>query len=260
MARRDIFRSAAYYYALYRPWYPEELLRRVVEVFHLDGRGRLLDLGCGPGHLMLPLAPYFEEIVGLDPEPEMLVEAQRLAVDRGVTNAAWVEAGAEDIGPEMGKFRLASMGHSFHWMDQNLVLERLHEVVEPGGGLIVLDDATAYTDADPRPVVDAIIKRYLGERRRAGSGYRDQSVQPYEVCFARSSFRLGQPICVPEDWVRSIDWIVGNCFSRSSSSPYVLHDKKEAFEGDLRRELLALNPAGEFKGTSETQAFVLFRD
>jgi ubiquinone/menaquinone biosynthesis C-methylase UbiE len=46
----------------------------VVERFQLDGQGRVLDLGCGTGQLTLPLARHCEEIVGTDPEPEMLAE------------------------------------------------------------------------------------------------------------------------------------------------------------------------------------------
>ena len=36
---------------------------------------RVLDLGCGPGSLAAPLARLAGEVVGLDPEPAMLVAA-----------------------------------------------------------------------------------------------------------------------------------------------------------------------------------------
>ena len=260
MSASDIFKSAAYYYARYRPGYPEGLCRRVAEIFGLDGTGRLLDLGCGAGQLMFPFAPYFAEILGLDPEPEMLAEAKCIAAERGITNVIWAEACAEEIGLEFGTFRLASMGHSFHWMDQDLVLDRLHSIIQPGGGVIVADDIGHVIDPDWRPVVGAIERRYLGERRRAGSGYHVAPAEPYEVYFARSKFRIGEPVRVTDEWVRTTGWIIGNCYSHSSSSPYVLGDKKADFERDLKSELLALNPSGEFRGVTDTQAFVLFRD
>src|SRR5579862_5640860 len=87
---RDQFRSTAWYYARYRPAYPEPLLRLVVERFGLNGTGRLLDLGSGTGHLALPLAQHVAELVGLDPEPEMIEEARAQAAALGVTNARWV--------------------------------------------------------------------------------------------------------------------------------------------------------------------------
>ncbi|MGH3828126.1 MAG: class I SAM-dependent methyltransferase [Pseudonocardiaceae bacterium] len=43
---------------------------------HLDGSGRLLDVGCGPGSLTLPLAPRFGEATGVDADPDMLREAR----------------------------------------------------------------------------------------------------------------------------------------------------------------------------------------
>ena len=36
------------------------------DLLTLDGRGRLLDVGCGPGTLALSLATLFGEVVGVD--------------------------------------------------------------------------------------------------------------------------------------------------------------------------------------------------
>jgi SAM-dependent methyltransferase len=47
----------------------------------LHGRERLLDVGCGPGTIARLLAPLFEAVVGLDPDPGMLAEAARLGAE-----------------------------------------------------------------------------------------------------------------------------------------------------------------------------------
>ncbi|TDC75253.1 class I SAM-dependent methyltransferase [Actinomadura sp. 7K507] len=62
----------------------------VVQRFRLDGAGRLLDLGCGTGQLVIPLAEHFAEAVGMDPEQEMLDRAARQAVAAKVANGALV--------------------------------------------------------------------------------------------------------------------------------------------------------------------------
>jgi SAM-dependent methyltransferase len=67
-----LFQGTADYYARYRRPYPEVVIALLVERFHLDGSARLLDLGRGTGLLALPLAPRVAEVVGLDPQPEML--------------------------------------------------------------------------------------------------------------------------------------------------------------------------------------------
>src|SRR5919204_4764321 len=121
---QDAFKGTAWYYARYRPGYPEPLLRHVAERFNLAGTGRLLDLGTGAGQLAIPLSGRFEEVVAMDPEPEMLAEAAALAEAAGVTNIRWVEGGSEDLErlrrvpsggaatPELGTFRLVTMGAS----------------------------------------------------------------------------------------------------------------------------------------------------
>lgn len=70
------YRSAAAYYHA-RPPYSAELSGTLATRLGWDGRGRLLDVGCGPGVLALELAPSFAEVVGLDAEPAMLDEARR---------------------------------------------------------------------------------------------------------------------------------------------------------------------------------------
>ena len=54
----------------------EGLLTREVG---LDGSGRLLDGGCGPGVLTVRLAHLFAKPVGLDPDADMLAEGARAA-------------------------------------------------------------------------------------------------------------------------------------------------------------------------------------
>jgi trans-aconitate methyltransferase len=58
----------------------------------LDGSGRLLDVGCGPGSLTLLLAPWFEQASGVDADPDMLAEAERLAAQSRIGNIEWLHA------------------------------------------------------------------------------------------------------------------------------------------------------------------------
>ena len=99
MVRYDptIYNGAAAHYRYGRPAYSPGLEALLAEELGLDGSGRLLDVGCGPGILTLRLARLFDEAVGLDPDPEMIAEARRAAVERGIANLLWVQAMAEDL-------------------------------------------------------------------------------------------------------------------------------------------------------------------
>jgi cyclopropane fatty-acyl-phospholipid synthase-like methyltransferase len=68
----DVFSGTAKYHSKYRAQYPQQLFNGILKKFELSGKERLLDLGCGSGELAIPRAPYFEKVLALDPDKEML--------------------------------------------------------------------------------------------------------------------------------------------------------------------------------------------
>ena len=72
-----LYRGTAPYYARGRPPYSRALPVTLAAELGLDGAGRLLDVGCGPGVLAIELAGRFAEAIGLDPDADMLAEAAR---------------------------------------------------------------------------------------------------------------------------------------------------------------------------------------
>lgn len=83
----SLFAGAAGYYEQGRLPYAPGLADAFAASLALDGQGRLLDVGCGPGTVTLQLAPLFEAAVGLDPDTGMLECASRSAAGRGAGNA-----------------------------------------------------------------------------------------------------------------------------------------------------------------------------
>ncbi|MER6043926.1 class I SAM-dependent methyltransferase, partial [Streptomyces sp. NPDC001856] len=78
-----LFSGSAVHYARGRLPYAPGLVDVLTEALGLDGRGRLLDVGCGPGTLALRLAHRFGEVVGVDPDGGMIAEAERAAAAAG---------------------------------------------------------------------------------------------------------------------------------------------------------------------------------
>jgi cyclopropane fatty-acyl-phospholipid synthase-like methyltransferase len=67
-----LFAGAAAYYDRGRLPNAPGLADAVEKALGLDGRTRLLDVGCGPGTVTLPLAGLFQEVVGLDADAGMI--------------------------------------------------------------------------------------------------------------------------------------------------------------------------------------------
>jgi SAM-dependent methyltransferase len=252
-----IYLGAAAHYAGGRPPYSRELGAVLAADVGLDGTGRLLDVGCGPGVLTVELAGRFEEAIGLDPDADMLAEGERRAAVAGLTNVRWVQALAEDI-PRLGlgRFRLVTFGQSFHWTEREPVAEAVYDILEPGGALALVDH-----DVEDRPVpagpghppipheaIRAVITAYLGPRRRAGQGFGRTHPDRYEDALGRTRFGRPYRIYAPgrPDIVQDADHVLSNCLSTSFAAPHLFGDRLEAFERDVRAELAARSESGLF--------------
>ncbi|WP_345815691.1 class I SAM-dependent methyltransferase [Paraburkholderia sp. PREW-6R] len=139
------FKTSAAHYLAGRPAYSPRLIRRVAECCRLDGSGRLLDLGCGPGQLSLVFSSWVGAGLALDPEPEMLRVAASLGAGLA-PNIEYQQGGSYDLAPAMGRFRLAVIGRAFHWMDRADTLSRLDALIEPEGAVALFSTSTV-TDA-----------------------------------------------------------------------------------------------------------------
>lgn len=134
------FQAAAAHYIAGRPPYPQRLIDRVATLTGLAKSGRVLDLGCGPGPLARAFASLAAEVVAVDPEPEMLRAARQAA---GTLPIRFVQGSSYDLGPAFGRFHLAVMGRSFHWMDRAETLRRLDRMIDPGGAVVLFGDEHA---------------------------------------------------------------------------------------------------------------------
>lgn len=115
---RTLYAGSAGYYPVGRAAYPAQLTDMLVAALRLDGTGRLVDVGYGPGSLTLLLAPHFAEVIGVDADADMLAEAARLADERDVRNVSWRHLRGEDLPADVPVARVMTFAQSFHWMDR----------------------------------------------------------------------------------------------------------------------------------------------
>src|ERR1700756_3348669 len=111
------FATTVALYEELRPPYPPSFFREVALRRGLDKQHALIDLGTGPGLLALGFAPYVGRITGVDPEPKMLAAARAAAAREGRA-LQLIESRAEDLGDDIGRFGLVTIGRALHWMDE----------------------------------------------------------------------------------------------------------------------------------------------
>jgi SAM-dependent methyltransferase len=253
----SLFEGSAGYYWRGRIPYAEGLASSLASVLDLDGHGRLLDVGCGPGIVALRLAHLFDRVIGLDPDAGMLEEARRAARQQRTTNVSWVRLRAEDLPAGIGTFRVITFAQSFHWMDRPKVASAVRDMIEPNGAVVQIDpgrDGTAGDNAPgPHPAVpfeaiDSLRRSYLGADRRAGQGRRNTSPSGEDVIFQAAGFlpELRVPVADTRVLDRTDDDIVAWVFSASSTAPHLFEDKLGQFEADLRALLNHASPSGHF--------------
>jgi SAM-dependent methyltransferase len=253
-----VFEGTAAHYRQGRKPYAPALADTLAEHFHLDGRGSLLDVGCGPGTVALHFARLFESIIGLDPDPGMLFEAERAAAEEQVTSASWVQMRAEDLPGSLGTFRVINFGQSFHWMDRPLVASAVRKMLEPNGAVVQVDlwhtsPTNQVLPCGPFPpipevAIDELRRRWLGPDRRAGQGFRNTSPDGEDAVFQAAGFAPEELVVVPDDRVleRSVDDVVAWVLSTSSTAPHLFGDRLDDYIRDLRRLLLDESLEGRF--------------
>ncbi len=266
----SLYRGSAAYYARGRIPYPRTVADRLAEALHLDGSGRLLDVGCGPGSLTLLLAPHFAQALGIDADPDMLREAARRAGEAGLHHVGWRHLRGEDLPAGLGSFRLITFAQSFHWMDRPRVAAAARGMLDADGACVHVH-ATTHEGIDtdralphpqpPRAAIAALVRRYLGATRRAGQGILPRGTPGGEGAIYRAAgFSGPQRIEIPGAVVtRAADDVVASVYSLSSSAPHLFGDRRAAFEADLRRLLREASPDGLFSEQTREIALDIWR-
>jgi len=243
-----LYEGSAEYYARGRMPYPQALADALRDELRLDGTGRLLDVGCGPGKLTSVLAPLFAAVIGIDAYAEMVAAASR----RAPANATFRQLRAEELPADLGTFDVIAFAQSFHWMEQMRVAETVHSMLRAGGAFVSVGATTHEGDGNvPRPAIKELIRSYLGPARRAGQSTVSDEGPPWNATEALDAAGFGKPREIPvpagQTYERSEDDIVASVYSQSSSAPHLFGERLDDFERDLRALLHEHAPADGYR-------------
>jgi SAM-dependent methyltransferase len=267
----SLYRGSATHYRIGRMPYPKEIADELRDALGLDGTGRLLDVGCGPGSLTLLLAPLFRSAVGVDADAGMVREAELEADRAGVGNVEWRRMRAEELPGGLGTFDVITFAQSFHWMDQPAVARAVRPMLA-SDGVWVHVGATTHQGVDgddplphPRPpwaAISGLVERFLGTTRRAGQGtLPKENKSGEEDVMLAAGYDGPQRIVVSRGEIvtRGTDEVVSAVLSLSGSAPHLFGDRLPDFERDLRDLLCETSPGGLFAERLREVELVLWR-
>ncbi len=148
------------------------------------GSARVLDLGCGGGHVSYRAAPHVAQVVACDVTASMLEVVRRTAEERGLLNIAVRQGAAEHLPFDDAAFEVVlSRFSAHHWGNLEAGLRELRRVLAPGGRAI-LTDVIAPADA----ILDTHLQAF--EVLRDPSHVRDYSLAEWVSALSRSGLAV----------------------------------------------------------------------
>jgi SAM-dependent methyltransferase len=101
---------------------------------------RVLDLGCGGGHVSYRAAAHVAEVVACDVTPGMLEAVAETAAERGLSNIRVQQAAAEELPFPDGSFdAVLCRFTAHHWQDMEAGLREARRVLKPAGRAVFID-------------------------------------------------------------------------------------------------------------------------
>ncbi|WP_177240775.1 class I SAM-dependent methyltransferase [Nonomuraea wenchangensis] len=255
----DLFGGAAPYYAKYRPTYGSAAIEHLAGA--LGTGSRVLDLGCGPGTIAIPLASWVKTVLAVDPAEEMLAEGRRIAAD--IPRITWMRGDSTTL-HALPPFDHVVMGRSFHWMDRRAVLAELDELLPPCGAMALIGPGRLSGEpwqpsAQPWQPVERRICEAFGLDINAAANCFHATEEHHHEVLATSPFSELESRTFTRRLMWDVEGLVGLQLSYSYSSPGVLGDRLPVFVEALRKALLADNPAGRWEQELTTEVLIARR-
>lgn len=118
------------------------------------GAARVLDLGCGAGHVSFQVADLAADVVAYDLSPRMLEVVAEAAAERGFDNIRTVQGVAESLPFAEASFDVVfSRFSAHHWRDLGLALREVRRVLKPGSVAAFID-----VTASEQPLFDSFLQ------------------------------------------------------------------------------------------------------
>ena len=221
----------------HRPPYSNEAFSILLNLLN-GSTGHVLDIGCGRGEIARNLVSSVERVDAVDASQAM-IEKGKILPNGNHPRLCWHHGYLENI-PLHPPYTLMTSGESLPWMEENIVLPRLRQMLAPGGFL-----ATIHNILFPNPWLS--LSRLLPDPwpsvYELVSSYSVNSPQRYDMIAALEQNSLfskkGEQVTTPIVFAQSIEAYIESFHSRIGFSRADMRTTRAlAFDRELREILL----------------------
>ncbi|KFI52539.1 class I SAM-dependent methyltransferase [Bifidobacterium callitrichos] len=172
-------------YAKYRDIYPPEFYRMILDRGLCRDGQHVLDLGTGTGVLPRNMVRYGATWVGTDISAEQIEQARRLSA--GMDGIEYRVSSAEDLDVPDASFDVVTACQCFWYFDHEVVCDRLHHLLKPGGRFLILVMEWLPFEDEVAGASERLVLKYSPHWSGAG-----ERMHPIDVpaCYAASGFEL----------------------------------------------------------------------
>ena len=146
-------------------------------------KAKVLDLGCGGGHVSFRVAPHVAQVTAYDLSEDMLGAVAKTASERGLANIATRQGKAEKLPFADASFDFVLSRYSaHHWHGFEAALREARRVLTAGGRAVFMDAVSPGS---------ALLDSYLQtvEMLRDPSHVRDYSRAEWEGALVKAGFK-----------------------------------------------------------------------
>ncbi len=168
-----VFNEIADEYDRHRPAYPDVLIDRACEVAGLTRGARVLEVGCGTGHLTRSLLARGLRVTAVEPGQQLIARA-RDQLD-GAGEVQFVNARMEEARLPHARYRAVFSASAIHWVDPDVSWRKVADALADGGTLALvsyfgLEDARS---GDDQQALRSALARIAPELAADWPIYRD---------------------------------------------------------------------------------------
>ena len=211
-----------------RPPYPNETYEVLLSLLG-DERGKVLDVGCGPGKIARALVDHVDGVDAVDFSQEMIRVGKSL-INGNHPNLQWIHGPIEEV-QLYPPYDLITAGASIHWMEWNVVFPRFKGMLRTDGYLVIIDGdrpvGAPWEDAEL-----SLIHKYSTNRHHERIDLIQELVNRGHLDV------VGDKLTIPVSFSQSLTDYVQSFHSRESmSKEHMGAENVRAFDAELSHVL-----------------------